>query len=307
MMANQTTIVLWNLANNTNLLINVPGSVQFPRVSEKGEWIVFESANALSTNTMNQIYVYDVIRASTDLISVNVDGIGGGNGDSWTPQISPDGRYVIFQSQASNLIPNDKNGLRDVFARNLETKQTICLSMNMDGTGSGNGFSGNPVLLRDGRTVVFQSWAYDLIPGDFNYSADIFMARLASSSGASDTDAMDDNWEIRYFGDLNQGNDGDHDGDGMSNLSEYLAGTNPTDKESYLRIVMARIIPGAEISIQWTAIIGKTYRVQYKDSLSSTEWTNFSGDVLAVSTIVEKADNTPMTSSQRFYRVILVH
>ena len=58
-----------------------------------------------------------------------------------SPSFSPDGRYVIYASRASNLAVGDTNQLSDIYARDLVRGVTILLSVNRDGTGSGNGAS----------------------------------------------------------------------------------------------------------------------------------------------------------------------
>jgi hypothetical protein len=129
-------------------------------------------------NARTQIVVHDVLSGSNLLVSASYEGADGGDGDSRSPQISPDGRWVVFQSQAANLVPNDHNGLTDVFARDLTTGTTYCLSLNAEGTGPANSYSGNPVLSADGRSVLFTSFASDMVAGDFNQAADVFLAQL---------------------------------------------------------------------------------------------------------------------------------
>jgi len=82
-----------------------------------------------------------------------------------------------------------------------------------------------PVLGGDGRTVLFQSFASDLVAQDFNNNRDIFVLRLGS--GDSDGDGLDDDWELAYFGTLARDGTGDFDGGGQTDLAEYRAGTNP--------------------------------------------------------------------------------
>ena len=156
----------------------------------------------------------------------------GGKGDSRYPQVSHDGRYVIFKSHADDLVANDTNGLSDIFVRDLVADTTFCLSTNHAGTGPGNSLSGNASLGMDGRTVVFESFADDLVAGDDNACRDVFLVPLPFDD--LDRDGMDDAWEIQTFGDLAQDDQGDTDGDGMSDRQEYLAGTDPANPHSTL-------------------------------------------------------------------------
>lgn len=112
----------------------------------------------------------------TKLISVNVAGNGSGNGNAGDQMMTPDGRYVVFYSDASNLVSNDTNGqVIDIFRRDTLTGVTELVSVNAAGTGSGNGRCNTPSISADGRYVVFDSIASDLVPNDTNFSFDIFV------------------------------------------------------------------------------------------------------------------------------------
>jgi Tol biopolymer transport system component len=97
-----------------------------------------------------------------------------GNGSSFVPAISADGRYVAFYSDASNLVPGDTNGARDVFLRDLQTGETTRVSVSSSGA-EANGDSFAPALSADGRYVAFSSAASNLVDGDTNDANDIFI------------------------------------------------------------------------------------------------------------------------------------
>lgn len=101
---------------------------------------------------------------------------GSGNGDSERPQISADGRYIVFASNATNLVPgiSDTNGQRDIFLRDLQTGTIRCLSVAIGGTSTGNDGSDMPRISADGRYVVFWGNASNLVPNDNNSQADVF-------------------------------------------------------------------------------------------------------------------------------------
>jgi hypothetical protein len=101
----------------------------------------------------------------TELISVNLNRTGGGNDHSSNPQISPNGRYVVFASKASDLVPNDTNNASDIFVRDRVLGLTLLISANYRTGQPANGPSSWPVMSLDGSTVVFQSYASDLVPG----------------------------------------------------------------------------------------------------------------------------------------------
>ena len=174
-----STLRLHNLANHTQQTITATGTVHHPQVSDDGSRVVFECAGASAPNTHRQILVYAADTGATTAASVSPEGILG-DGDSSAPLISPEGRWVVFVSLADDLVARDNNSQSDVFARDLFTQTTYCLSMNRDGTGTGNGCSAMPVLSGDGGAVGFSSDASDLIEGDGNNAADVFVARLAS-------------------------------------------------------------------------------------------------------------------------------
>jgi Tol biopolymer transport system component len=106
--------------------------------------------------------------AETSLVSVTVDGTPAA-GTSGRPSISADGRFVAFASTAPNLVRGDNNGVPDVFVRDRRTGVTTRVSVSSTGA-EANGPSGNPSISGDGRYVVFESRATNLItdnPGKF--------------------------------------------------------------------------------------------------------------------------------------------
>src|SRR2546430_5386307 len=114
------------------------------------------------------MFLKDLQTGLSSLISLNRFGTGAGNGDSSSPLLSWDGRYVVFSSKASDLVDNDTNQTSDIFVRDRVLGTTLLVSLSVDGNRAGNGPSFNPVLAADGRTVLFQSFASDLIAGDYN-------------------------------------------------------------------------------------------------------------------------------------------
>ena len=85
-----------------------------------------------------------------------------GSSDSAASQFTADGQRLLFFSLAANLVPNDTNRAFDVFLRDLNTGITTLVSVNRDGTASGNGASTSASITPDGRYVVFESTAKDL-------------------------------------------------------------------------------------------------------------------------------------------------
>jgi len=113
---------------------------------------------------------------STIRVSVDSDGNQVAGGNSASPSISDDGRYVVFQSNAVDLVDDDTNGLQDIFVHDRDADadgifdetgavSTIRVSVDSDGNQVAGGSSASPSISDDGRYVVFQSNAVDLVDG----------------------------------------------------------------------------------------------------------------------------------------------
>ena len=96
------------------------------------------------------------------------------NGHSSSPDISADGRYVVFSSAADNLVPGDTNRAADIFAYDRETRTTEMISVTETGA-LANDASGEPGISANGRWVVFSSIATNLVAGDTNGQLDVFL------------------------------------------------------------------------------------------------------------------------------------
>lgn len=273
-----------------------------PSVSADGRWVAYRSRTV--STAPQDIFLRDTIAGTTQLVSLNVDGNGGGNADSFAPRVSGDGRMVVFSSRASNLVPGDTNGWTDVFVRDMAIRATFFISVNPRSGQAGSRLSGTPVLSDDGTTVVFGSYAGDLIPADGNEQRDLFLLRL--NAGDLDQDNLPDDWEVAHFGNLARDGTGDFDGDGASDREEYLAGTNPTNEASVLGVLTLTALATGETTVIWSTVAGRTYRVQYKDDLDQAGWTELTGDVMAGGVQASAVDPGPPPAGRRFYRVLLV-
>lgn len=139
----------------------------------------------------------------------------------------------------------------------------------------------------------------------YSYDANGNLLRKGSATvGDSDNDGMDDAWELLYFGSMLRDGTGDFDGDNASDLAEFLAGNSPVDVASVLKVTRITTQGGANTTIEWSAVPGKMYRVQYKDALDLTTWKDLSGDVPAGGPTASKTDLSP-NQIQRYYRVII--
>jgi len=153
------------------------GDSHSPSISADGRYVVFASfaSNLVSgdTNNAEDIFLRDTKMGNTTRISVDSNGKQA-NGDSFDPTISADGRYVAFDSNASNLVSGDTNGVIDVFLRDTQTNTTTRISVDSNGV-QGNNYSEFPSISADGRYVAFDSGASNLVSGDTNGVDDIFL------------------------------------------------------------------------------------------------------------------------------------
>jgi Tol biopolymer transport system component len=149
-------------------------------ISANGRYVVFQSDApnlvAGDTNGLTDVFLHD--RASGVTKRVSVGAHGQANGVSGAAAISANGRFVAFQSAASNLVAHDTNRLVDVFVRDLATGKTSRVSVSSHGAQAGckeGCESTEPSLSTDGRYVAFESSATNLVRGDTNKVADVFV------------------------------------------------------------------------------------------------------------------------------------
>ncbi|MFO1477060.1 MAG: hypothetical protein U1F98_10465 [Verrucomicrobiota bacterium] len=156
-----------------------------PSLTPDGRFVVFSSsANDLTPGGNSQyglnVFLRDRSSNTTVLVSANPSGIAG-NDSSSQGRASTNGQFVVYQSDASDLISGDTNGFSDVFVRDLVNQTNILVSVAMDG-GPGNGDSSDPVMTPDGRYVAFISSASNLTPNDTNGIPDVFVRDLVAGT-----------------------------------------------------------------------------------------------------------------------------
>ena len=146
-------------------------------VSADGRFVAFTSTatNLVpgDTNGVREIFVHDTSTGTTTRVCVDSAGVQG-NDFSDFPSISADGRHVAFDSRATNLVPGDTNGRNDIFVHDTLTGTTTRASVDAGGL-QGNNNSLHPSISADGRYVAFHSTATNLVPGDTNSTADVFV------------------------------------------------------------------------------------------------------------------------------------
>ncbi len=149
----------------------------FSAISDDGRYVAYESTadNLVSgdTNELKDIFVYDRIEKTTQRINLAANGTQA-NGSSDLGNLSDDGRYISYTSDASNLVPDDTNGQSDIFVYDLIDKTTERISLATIGT-QGNGDSTSSSISSNGRYIAYESNASNLVPGDTNGQSDIFI------------------------------------------------------------------------------------------------------------------------------------
>jgi hypothetical protein len=162
------------------------------------------------------------------------------------------------------------------------------------------------------ETATFFSYTAPGVPGSQTYRA--IVRNLATPGGRnlgnativtladSDGDGIPDVWESAYaanstaldpFGDL--------DGDGFLNWKEYVAGTDPTNALSYLKVDSLVTSPGAVVSFQ--AVSNRTYTVQFNHAPGVNPWSKLA-DVIALATNRVESIPDPASTTNRFYRIV---
>ncbi len=206
-----------------------------PRAGGAAVWVSVGEHAAISGNGSQvaffrwpDIFVRDLAAGTTTRVSIASDGTEANGPSIGYPVISRNGRYVAFNSDASNLVADDTNGVTDAFMHDRATGRTIRVSLGNSGAQGDAGTVGEFPSLggvsSDGRWVAFSSYAGNLVPGDTNRATDAFLRDTlvppaecpgdANDNGTvafSDITSVLENWGANYPGSTGPG-DADHNG-----------------------------------------------------------------------------------------------
>jgi hypothetical protein len=155
-----------------------------PSLSANGRFVAFQSCAADvvagDVNGECDAFVRDRRRGTTRLVTVSSSGQQA-DGGSFAASISPEGRYVAFTSRATNLVAGDTNAGDDVFVRDTRCGRTVRVSVGYQGQAVGSPFEPRSFggdLSAGGRFVAYRSDATNLVRGDTNGVADVFVTRV---------------------------------------------------------------------------------------------------------------------------------
>lgn len=178
-------------------------------ISSDGRYVVFYSyaGNLVTddTNSTGDVFVRDRQTGETSRLSLSSSGAQG-NGTSYAPVTSADGRFVAFYSDASNLVPGDTNAKTDIFVRDRQTNETTRVSVASNGAQS-DGSCNGLVISRDGRYVVFGCTATTLVPSDTNKKHDVFVHDRVTSQttrvsvSSTGQECNNDSWPVSVSAD----------------------------------------------------------------------------------------------------------
>jgi cysteine-rich repeat protein len=159
---------------------NSQSGLYYLGMSAAARFVMF-SSNATNlvaddTNGKTDLFVHDRQTGVTTRVSVASDGTQA-NGNSYSAAISADGRFVVFESAATNLVAGDTNGADDLFVHDRQTGTTTSITPGPSGVATAYGVA---AISADGRFVAFNSSAANLVPGDTNGENDVFVHDMST-------------------------------------------------------------------------------------------------------------------------------
>jgi Tol biopolymer transport system component len=185
-------------APDLNNATNVTGGSFEPDITPNGQLVAFTS-NALNLVPKDLNLTYDIFVRDRRTKKIERDSVATGgaeaNGPSTNPVLSADGRYVAFESDATNLVAGDKNGYTDIFVHDRRTGTTTRISVGAQGADANNN-SYTPSISANGRYVSYTTEATNIVPGTAGQTVIVHdmktrhddVASVASGATAEDVD-----------------------------------------------------------------------------------------------------------------------
>jgi len=170
----------WRARTNWVISSNVPASSPGLHFSADGRFLTYAALE--SPTGFAKVYVYDFVGATNLTVSRGWNSSGPGPGNSDSPDISSDGRYIVYRSAVPNIVPGDTNGVADVFVFDRITGATTLLSASRFGNQTADYRSMKPVFNGSSQMVAFETWACDVAtPPTYNFASSIVAFNVAGS------------------------------------------------------------------------------------------------------------------------------
>ncbi|HEY1788434.1 MAG TPA: hypothetical protein VGJ73_09780 [Verrucomicrobiae bacterium] len=299
----QNNLYVWSSQTARMIYTNTTSGISAVAISPDGSWIAYSTASALwavnlidgtnylvATNAFNNhpglqfsaddnslvfvqsnhVYLHNFQAMTNLLVDRGFNSSDPASGLSGSPAISPNGLWVAYSSSATNIIPNDAGADVNIFLYDWIHNATTLVSVNLAGDSTANCWSLQPEFSGDGSTLVFQSYASDLVAQALNGFGAIFALNLSPFFATNSAGT-----NMPFYTQI----------DGITAPGQNFSNENP--------------------AINWTAVPGNSYQVQYANDLVDPLWQNVNGNLIFVGSNGQIIDLSPSTS-QRFYRVIVV-
>ncbi len=247
----------------------LPRSLAFTPDSRRLLLSTTRSLVATDTNSFSDVYLVGVEDDSVDWVSSGIAGeVPRGHSDQ--PSISRDGRVLAFRSLSPNVALGGAAESSQIVVRDFSAGFAWRISAPTQSEVREP--SSGVLVSADGRSAIFQSFAFGLVSGDFNAASDIFHAALVPPAKVdTDGDELPDAWELWNFGSLAQNGSQDTDGDGVSNSTEYRVKTHPAEATSRLELFLPAVA-GDRVNLAWRSVPGVAYLAERASDMSGP-WT----------------------------------
>ena len=162
---------------STNIALSAFSESTIYGTTPDGRWLAYQTA---TTDHQNNIELWDGDTGAVLLATVALDGSSGADGFCDAPELSADGRFLVFTSNAGNLVTNVVENSSNVFVRDTVAAHTELISLDPRGTGMGGADLAFPGISHDGAWVVFDSFEGGFVPNDLNLASDVFLRHRES-------------------------------------------------------------------------------------------------------------------------------